>query len=80
MMGSIGSVTKTDTLCEVFSDPIIGQLEELYGRIFDILGPEAVAHVKANIRDVQGTCGKGVNNIQIIKISVVSEEPENKSI
>ena len=27
MMGSIGSVTKNDTPCEFFSDPIMGQLE-----------------------------------------------------
>ena len=29
MMRSIGRVTKSDTPCEFFSDPIIGQLEEL---------------------------------------------------
>ena len=47
-MASIGSVTKNDTPCELFSDTIIGQLEELEGHICDILGAESVAHVKAN--------------------------------
>ena len=80
MMGSIFSVTKNDTPCEVFSDPIMVQLEELEGHICDIFCPEAVAHVKANIRAVQETRGKGVNNIQISKIWVVSEEILSKSI
>ena len=51
--GLIGSVTKSDTTCKKNSDPIMGQLEELEGHIFDILGPEAVSHVKANISAVQ---------------------------
>ena len=33
MMESIGSVTKNDTPCELFSDTIMGQLEELEGHI-----------------------------------------------
>ena len=56
------------------------QLEELEVHIFDILGPEAVDHVKVKIRDVQSTRGKGVNKIQLIKIWVVSEEQESISI
>ena len=43
MIGLIGSITKIDTPCELFCDPIIGQLEELEGHICDILGPEALA-------------------------------------
>ena len=58
MMGSIGSVTKNDTPCEVFSDPIMGLLEDLEGHISDILGPEDVAYFKANTRSAQETCGK----------------------
>ena len=80
MMGSIGSFTINDTPCELFSCPIMVQLEELEVHIFDILGPEAVDHVKVKIRDVQSTRGKGVNKIQLIKIWVVSEEQESISI
>ena len=58
MMGSIGSVTKNDTPCEVFSDPIMGQLEELEGPVCDILGTEYLAHAKGNSRSAQETCGK----------------------
>ena len=65
MMGSIGSVTKIDTPCTFFSDPIVGQLEELEGRICNIMGPETVAQVKANISAVCETCGKGVNKNQL---------------
>ena len=73
MMGSIGSITKNDTHCELFSDPIMGQLQELEDHIFDILGPEAVSHIKANTNTVQATCVKGVNKIQLINIWVTSE-------
>ena len=68
MMVLIGSITKNDTPCELFSGPIMGQLEELEGHICDILGPEALAHIKANISAVQSTRGKGVNKIQLSKI------------
>ena len=80
MMGLIGSFTKNYTPCEVFSYPIMGQLEEIEGQICDILGPEDVAHVKANISAVQATCVKGVNEIQLIKIWFVSEELASKAI
>ena len=80
MMASIVSVTKNDTPCEVFYDPIMGQLEELEGRICDILGPEALDHVKANISAVQATSGKGLNKIQLSKIWIVSEELGSKYI
>ena len=53
MMGLIGSVTKSDTPSDFFSDLILGQLEELEGHICDILGLEYLAHVKANISAVQ---------------------------
>ena len=46
----------------------MGKLEELEGRIFDILSPEYVSHVKANISAVQTTRGKGVNKIQLSQI------------
>ena len=72
-MGSIGSVTTSYTPYELFSGPIIGQLEELEGRILGIMGPEAVAQVKANISDVQETRGEGFNKYQLSKIWVVSE-------
>ena len=39
MMGLIGTVTKSDTPCELFSDTIIGQLKQLEGYICDILSP-----------------------------------------
>ena len=52
----------------------MGQLEELEGQLFDILGPESVAHVKDNSSAVQATRGKGFNKIQLSKIWVVSEE------
>ena len=64
-MSSIGSVTKNDTSCELFSDTIMGQLEELEGHICDILGAEAVAHVKANTNAVRTTRGKGGNKSQL---------------
>ena len=80
MMGSIGSVTKSYRPCELFSDPIIGQLEELEGHICDILGPEAVAQGKANISAVQETRVKGFNKIQLIKIWIVYEEFAIKAI
>ena len=73
MMGSIVSFTKNDTPCELFSDPIVGQLEELEGHICDIMGPEAVSHVKANISAIQATRGNGVNKIRLSKIWVLSE-------
>ena len=79
-MGSIGSVTKNDTPCEFFSGPIMGQLEELEGHLCDIMGPESVAHVKANIRGVHAARGKGVNKIQLSKIWVISEELASKAI
>ena len=44
------------------------QLEKLEGHICDILGPEALSHVKANISAVQATREKGVNKIQLSKI------------
>ena len=72
MMGLIGSVTKNDTPCELFSDPIMVKMEELEGHICDILGPEDVAQVKANISAVQATSVKGVNKIQLSKIWVIS--------
>ena len=72
MIGSIGSVTKRNTPCELFSDPIMGQLEELEGHICDILGCEAVAQVKNNINAYKETPGKGVNKIHLSKIWVVS--------
>ena len=53
IMGLIGSVTKNDTPCEFFSNLIMVQLEELEGHICDILGPEAVSYVEANISTVQ---------------------------
>ena len=80
MVVSIGSVTKNNTPCAFFSDPIIGQLEELEGRIFYILVPEAVFQVKANISAVQASHGKGVNKIQLSKIWVVSAELASKAI
>ena len=58
----------------------MGQLEKLEGHICDILGPEDVAHVRANISAVQATRGKGVNKIHLSKIWVVSEELVSKSI
>ena len=73
IMGSIVSVTKSDTPCELFSGPIIVQLEGLEGQICDILGPEAVSQVKANIRAVNAIRGKGFNNIQLSKIWIVYE-------
>ena len=79
-MGSIRIITKNDTPCEVFSDPIMGQLEELEGQTFDTLGTEAVAYVKANIIVVQSTRIKGVNNIHLRNIWVVYKELESKSI
>ena len=57
----------------MFSDTIMFQLEEIEGHICDILGSEAVSHVKANIIAVQATRVKGVNNIQLSKIWVVFE-------
>ena len=80
MMGSIVSVTKHDTACELFSDPIMSQMEELEGHICDILGPKTVSHVKANISAVKATRGKGFNKIQLSKIWVVSEELVSKDI
>ena len=80
IMGLIGSVTKSDTPCKLFSNPIIGQLEELEGYIFNILGPEAVAQFKDNISDVQANRGKGVNKNQLSNIWVVSEELASKNI
>ena len=73
MMVLIGSVIEIDTPFELFSNPIMGQLEELEGHICNILGPEAVAHVKANISTVHTTSGKGVNNIQLSNIWFISE-------
>ena len=61
MMRSIGSFTLSDTPCELFSDKIIGQLEELEDQICNILGPEAVSQVKDKISNVQANCGKGFN-------------------
>ena len=66
--GSIGRINKNDTPCEVFSDPIMVQLEELEGRICDILDPEALSHVKANISTVQATRVKETDSIRISKI------------
>ena len=80
MMGSISRVTKNNLSGELFSGPIMGKLEELEGRICDILGPEAVTHVKTNTSAVQGTRRKGVNKIQLINIWVVSEELSGKDI
>ena len=80
MTGSISSVTKNDTPCELFYDPIMGQLEELEGNICDILGLEAIAHVKANTSAVHATRRKGVNTIQLINIWVVYEELASKFI
>ena len=68
MMGSIGIINKNDTPCEVFSDPIMVQLEELEGHICDILDPEVLSHVKVNISTVQATRVKGADSIQISKI------------
>ena len=79
-MGLIGSVTKNDTPCEFFYEPIMGQLEEIEGHINDIMGPEAVAHGKAIIRDVQATRRKEVYNIQLSNIWVISEELVSKDI
>ena len=79
-MGSIGSVTKSDTHCYFFSDPIIVQLEELENQIWNILSTEAVAQAKDNISAVQENHGKGVNNNQLIRILVVSEELKSKAI
>ena len=73
MMVSISSVTKSDTPYEFFSDPIIGQLEELEGRIYNIFGPEAVAQVKPKIIAVHVTRGNGFNKNNFSKIWVVSE-------
>ena len=73
IMWSKGSVTKSYTPCEFFSDPIIGQLEELEGHICDILCPKSVSQVKANTRAVQATRVKEVNNIQLSKIWIVYE-------
>ena len=80
MMGSIGSVTKNNTPCELFSGTIMGQMEELEGHICDILGTEAVSHAKANISAVQATRGKGVNKIQLSNIRFISEELVSKAI
>ena len=79
-MGSIGSVTKNNTPCELFSGTIMGQMEELEGHICDILGTEAVSHTKANISAVQATRGKGVNKIQLSNIRFISEELVSKAI
>ena len=79
-MASIGSVTKNDTPCELFSDTIMVQLEELESHIFDILGAEAEARVKANTNAVQATHEKGINKIQLRKIWVRSEELVSKAI
>ena len=72
-MASIGSVTTNDTPCELFSDTIMGQLEELEVYICNILFPEAVAHGKASISSFQATHVKGVNKKQLSNIWVVSE-------
>ena len=80
MVVLIGSVTKSDTPYELFSGPIIGQLEELEGHICDILGPEAVAQVKANNSNAQEICGKAVNKTQLRNIWVVSEELTSKAV
>ena len=55
MMVLTGSVTKNDTPGILFSYTIMVQLKELEGHICDILSPEPVAHVKANISAVQAT-------------------------
>ena len=80
MMRSIGSITKSDMPCDLFSGTIIGQLEELEGHICDILGPEAVAQVKANNSNAQEICGKAVNKTQLRNIWVVSEELTSKAV
>ena len=80
MMGSIGSVTKSDTPCKLFPDPTIGQMEELEGHICNILGPKAVAQVKANTSAVQATRVNGVNKIKLNNIWIVSKELASKSI
>ena len=58
----------------------MSQLEELEGKICDILGPETIDHVKDNISTVQENRGKGFNKIQLSKIWVVYEELASKSI
>ena len=80
MMASIGSLTTNDTPCELFSDTIMGQLQELECHICDILGAEAVAHVKANTNAVRTTRGKGINKIQLRKIWYGREELVIKAI
>ena len=79
-MESIGSVTKNDTPCELFSDTIMGQLEELEGHICDILGAEAVAYVKVYVNSIQAACGKETDKIQLWNIWVGSEELVSKDI
>ena len=80
IMGSVGSVTKNDTPCGLFSNPIIGQLEEREGHICDIMGSEAVDQGKVNISTVQANAGKGFNKIQLSKIWVISKEFVGKAI
>ena len=80
MMRSIGSFTMSDTPCELFSDKIIGQQEELEDQICNILGPEAVSQVKDKISNVQANCGKGFNQNHSSNIWVVSEELAIKAI
>ena len=58
----------------------MGQINKLESQICDILGPEAVSHVKTNISAVQATRVKGVNKTQLSKIWVVSEDLASKAI
>ena len=80
MMASIGSVTMDDSPCPLFTDPILGQMEDLEESLHSLLGDQMVNKVKANLSAVRATQGDGVKNDRLSKLWVVTESEAQHAI
>lgn len=74
MMATIGSTQADDSLCGLFSNPIVGKLQDVEDSIADLIGIEAAAEIKAKLSAVSISGRKGVSKDHLSKIWVVTED------
>ena len=80
MMASIGSVSVDDSPCELFSDPIFGQMEDLESAMHELLGDDVINVMKAKLSAVQATRSHGVKKDLLSKLWVVTEDEAQYAI
>ena len=74
VMGSIGSTAIDSNPCPLFASEDEKCLRQLENQLTEILGIDAVNHVKHTISAVQATRGKGINKHHLSKVWAINRE------